>query len=56
VSPATTRVIIIAEALHDTASEDVARLVATLADALAATWPAEPVTAHLSAERPAFTW
>lgn len=56
VSPATTRVIIIAEALHDTASEDVARLVATLADEFATAWPAKPVTAHLSAARPAFTW
>jgi len=56
VSPATTRMIIIAEALHDTASEDMARLVATLADEFANTWPAKPVTAQLSAERLAFTW
>jgi DNA/RNA-binding domain of Phe-tRNA-synthetase-like protein len=56
VGPATSRVIIIAEALHDTASDDMARLLATLADELATTWPAKPVTAQLSAERPAFTW
>ncbi|MGO7638860.1 hypothetical protein AB9E25_35315, partial [Rhizobium leguminosarum] len=45
----TTRsVLIVAEALHVSAGDDIARLVETAADALARHWPATPKTAMLS--------
>ncbi|TAU84662.1 B3/B4 domain-containing protein [Rhizobium leguminosarum] len=45
----TTRsVLIVAEALHASAGDDIARLVETVADALARHWPAAPKTAMLS--------
>ena len=47
-------VLIVAEALHAGAVEDIGRLVATLADALARHWPAVPKTAMLSRESPRF--
>jgi len=51
----TTRsVLIVAEALHASASEDVGRLVATVADALAQHWPVAPKTAMLASVSPRF--
>ncbi|WP_030669413.1 B3/4 domain-containing protein [Streptomyces sp. NRRL B-1347] len=50
----TSDVLIITEALHDTAAQDVPKLVSTLADELRTTWSAEPRTAVLSAEAPVF--
>lgn len=40
----TTRALIVAEAMHDTASGDMARLLATLRSAIAELWPSAPVT------------
>ncbi|NNH56036.1 hypothetical protein HLI01_04225 [Rhizobium laguerreae] len=52
---ATTRsVLIIAEALHVSAGGDIARLIETVADALARHWPATPKTAMLSPVSPRF--
>ncbi len=52
---ATTRsVLIVAEALHVSAGDDIARLVETAADALARYWPATPKTAMLSPVSPRF--
>ncbi|MGY3611422.1 B3/B4 domain-containing protein, partial [Bradyrhizobium sp. Lot11] len=46
----TTRsVLIVAEALHASAGEDIAKLVATVADTLAQHWPVAPKTAMLTA-------
>jgi hypothetical protein len=42
----------VAEALHDSAAGDVARLTAALADELAATWSLTPATAILSRSSP----
>ena len=51
----TTRsVLIVAEALHDTARDDVERLVAAVATELAAGWPVSPKTALLSRSAPEF--
>ncbi|MBY5590215.1 hypothetical protein HFO49_22445 [Rhizobium leguminosarum] len=51
----TTRsVLIVAEALHASAGDDIARLVETVADALARHWPAAPKTAMLSLASPRF--
>jgi DNA/RNA-binding domain of Phe-tRNA-synthetase-like protein len=51
----TTRsVLIVAEALHASAGEDIGRLVATVADTLARHWAAAPKTAMLSLESPRF--
>ncbi|NKK68651.1 B3/B4 domain-containing protein [Rhizobium leguminosarum] len=51
----TTRsVLIVAEALHAFAGEDMERLVATVADALVRHWPVAPKTAMLSLESPRF--
>ncbi|MDR9772384.1 phenylalanine--tRNA ligase beta subunit-related protein [Rhizobium hidalgonense] len=47
-------VLIVAEALHASAGEDIGRLVATLAEALAHHWPGEPKTAMLSLASPRF--
>ena len=47
-------VLIVAEALHAGAGEDIGRLVATLADALARHWPVVPKTATLSPASPRF--
>ncbi|MCW1410056.1 phenylalanine--tRNA ligase beta subunit-related protein [Rhizobium sp. 1AS11] len=52
---ATTRsVLIVAEALHASAGDDIARLVEAVADALARHWPATPKTAMLSPVSPRF--
>ncbi|MGO7538303.1 B3/B4 domain-containing protein [Rhizobium ruizarguesonis] len=51
----TTRsVLIVAEALHASAGDDIVRLVKTVADALARHWPATPKTAMLSLVSPRF--
>ena len=50
----TRTVLVVAEALHDTAARDVAALVGTLARQIAETWSTEPVTAVLTAAEPRF--
>jgi len=51
----TTRaVLVVAEAMHGTAAADVSRLIATIADELAAGWSVAPVTALLSPSSPRF--
>lgn len=45
-------VLVVAEAMHESAPADVAKLVATLADELAAGWSTTPTTAILSAANP----
>ena len=50
----TDSVLIVAEALHAEAGEDIGRLVATVADALARHWPVAPKTAMLRRESPRF--
>jgi DNA/RNA-binding domain of Phe-tRNA-synthetase-like protein len=45
----TTRALIVAEALHRTAGEDVPRLIETLAEELQGTWGVEPMSAVLTA-------
>ena len=54
VGAGTQRVLIVAEALHATAADDVRQLISTLAAELAAVWPAVPVTAVLSSSAPQF--
>ena len=56
VSDTTSTVLIVAEALHDSAAEDIRSLSGTLSTEIAAVWPAEPVTAILSADSPEFSW
>jgi DNA/RNA-binding domain of Phe-tRNA-synthetase-like protein len=50
VSRATGRVLIVSEAMHDTATEDVGRLVETLADEIGAVWRMQSRTAMLTPE------
>ena len=50
----TRTVLIVAEAMHETAATDVASLIAALAQAIAAAWPAAPRTALLSRAAPGF--
>jgi DNA/RNA-binding domain of Phe-tRNA-synthetase-like protein len=50
----TREVLIVAEALHASAAGDVARLLSTLAQELAAAWPAEPRIQLLSRASPRF--
>ncbi|MGZ2428340.1 B3/B4 domain-containing protein [Rhizobium redzepovicii] len=50
----TRSVLIVAEALHATAGEDIGRLVATLSEALAHHWAVQPKTAMLSLASPRF--
>jgi DNA/RNA-binding domain of Phe-tRNA-synthetase-like protein len=54
VRDATSRILIVAEALHPGAREDVARLVATVAAELEAVWSTTPSSALLSASSPRF--
>ena len=54
VRDATAEVLIVAEALHPTAAQDVPRLVADLAGALQQAWGVAPRTAILTAEQPRF--
>ena len=51
----TSTALIVAEALHDSASADVPDLIATLAAELPALWTVKPQTAILTAEAPRFT-
>ncbi|TDD29612.1 hypothetical protein E1286_46365 [Nonomuraea terrae] len=51
----TTDVLIVAEALHASARQDIASLVATLADDLTALWPVAPRTAVLRPSAPRFS-
>jgi DNA/RNA-binding domain of Phe-tRNA-synthetase-like protein len=52
----TTRaVLIVAEALHEHAQDDIAALTATLATQITRTWPSTPQTALLTAAEPRFT-
>lgn len=48
----TTRVLIVAEALHDSARADIERLVAALADELTAVWSVTPRTGVLTSSSP----
>ncbi|MGW0195375.1 B3/B4 domain-containing protein [Nonomuraea sp. NPDC003201] len=50
----TTDVLIVAEALHDTAGKDVDSLLATLTDELSAVWPVTPESAILGPSEPRF--
>lgn len=52
----TSQVLIVAEALHASAPEDVPRLVATIAGELTAVWSITPTTAILSQSSPRFDW
>lgn len=52
----TTEVLIVAEALHASAQEDVERLVSTLADELERAWAVRPRTGVLSSSAPTFTF
>ncbi|MBB2753806.1 UNVERIFIED_ORG: DNA/RNA-binding domain of Phe-tRNA-synthetase-like protein [Rhizobium aethiopicum] len=54
VKPTTRSVLIVAEALHTSAGEDIARLIATVEDALVRHWPAAPKKAMLSLASPRF--
>lgn len=54
IRPASARVLIVAEALHDGAADDVRSLVATLEDELRTIWAAAPRSAILSREAPVF--
>jgi DNA/RNA-binding domain of Phe-tRNA-synthetase-like protein len=55
VQDSTATVLIVAEAMHESASSDVLELIAALADELKALWSAAPVTAALSQSAPRFT-
>ncbi|WP_026414181.1 B3/B4 domain-containing protein [Actinomadura oligospora] len=52
VRPGTRSVLIVAEAMHETAVSDVPKLVATLADEIAGLWPVRPATARVTASSP----
>jgi len=54
VRDATTSVLIVAEAMHESASTDIERLVATLANELNAAWSVTPRNAKLSQSSPSF--
>lgn len=51
----TSTVLIVSEAMHESAAEDVARLIETLSGELHAVWPVEPRTAMLTPEDRRFT-
>jgi DNA/RNA-binding domain of Phe-tRNA-synthetase-like protein len=50
----TTAVLIVAEAMHDSASVDIERLIAAVVDELGAIWSVTPKTARLSPSSPRF--
>lgn len=54
VGNATTRVLIVAEAMHETAAADVERLIATISEELHAIWGTTPTRALLRREAPQF--
>ena len=47
-------VLIVAEAMHDSARADIERLVATMADEIDAVWSATPTTGVLTSASPRF--
>lgn len=54
IQPSTSRVLIVAEALHSSADKDVAELVASAVDAVGSAWSVAPRSALLSAAAPSF--
>jgi DNA/RNA-binding domain of Phe-tRNA-synthetase-like protein len=56
VRDSTARALIVAEALHDSAADDISRLTKTLGAELAATWSVTPSGAVLTAASPRFTF
>jgi len=54
VRPGTSTVLIVAEAMHESAAADVARLIEEISAAVAAAWPARPRPAMLTAQQPRF--
>lgn len=54
VRPETASVLIVAEAMHDTAPADLPKLIDTIADEVARGWPAQPSAAVLSPAAPRF--
>jgi len=54
VRPSTASVLIVAEAMHESAAADVARLTGEIAAELAGAWPVTPRTALLTARQPRF--
>ncbi|CAM5691327.1 B3/B4 domain-containing protein [Streptomyces aurantiogriseus] len=52
----TRRILVVAEALHDGGEQAVPELLKTVAEELAAHWPAQPVTAVLSPATPEFVY
>ena len=56
VQDATATVLIVTEAMHDTASSDVPELIATIAAELSALWSITPAVTVLSESAPRFTF
>ncbi|WP_084961057.1 B3/4 domain-containing protein [Thermoactinospora rubra] len=56
VRDSTTEVLIVAEALHETAADDVAELTGVLVEELGRAWPVKPDSALLSAASPRFSY
>ena len=56
VQASTAAVLIVAEAMHDSASSDVPKLIAAIADELNAVWSIAPVTTVLSQSASRFTF
>ena len=54
VSPQTTSVLVVAEALHDSAAEDVPKLIATIVEELGLVWSVTPTAKLLTASAPRF--
>jgi DNA/RNA-binding domain of Phe-tRNA-synthetase-like protein/SAM-dependent methyltransferase len=54
VRPGTSAVLIVAEAMHESAAADVGALIAEISAELAAAWPVSPASALLSPDRPRF--
>jgi len=54
IRPATSAVLVVAEAMHDSAAADIGTLTATIADELTAVWAAAPKTTILSRDAPRF--
>jgi DNA/RNA-binding domain of Phe-tRNA-synthetase-like protein len=54
VQPGTTSVLIVAEAMHETADADLPKLVETIQDELTAVWSTRPASAILSPDSPRF--
>ena len=56
VQDSTAAVLIVAEAMHDSASSDMPQVIAAVADGLSAVWSTTPVTTVLSQSAPRFTF